>query len=210
MDFKGMLAISTVFILFASLFGCASPGSGAQTPAMAPSAPPVELENKSKIGDIIANKDMAAANGDTVSVNYIGKLTNGTLFDTSVKEEAQKAGLPLRPAYSPLSFKVGAGQMIPGFDAAVVGMKIGEEKTVSLSPDSAYGQKSDEAIISVPLDRIGNSSGIKVGALLYAQSGATGKVIEIKNGTARVDFNHELAGETLVFTIRMVNITKAK
>ena len=213
MDFKNMLAISLVFILFASLFGCASSGNGAQKKAPVSSVPPVELENKSVIGDIIANKNIAAANGDTVSVNYIGKLTNGQLFDTSIKEEAQKAGFPLRPSYAPISFKVGAGQMISGFDAAVVGMKIGEEKIVTLAPAQAYGEKSADAVVSVPLDKIGNASGLKVGALLYAQNGATGKVIEITNGTngtARVDFNHELAGETLVFTIRMVNITKAK
>ena len=204
MDFRNILAISTVFILFASLFGCASPGNGEANPGVAPSVPPVELEK----GDIITNKNIAAAAGDTVSVNYIGKLTNGKLFDTSIKEEAQKAGFPLRPSYSPLSFKVGAGQMIPGFDAGVVGMKIGEEKTVTLTPAQAYGEKNADAIISVPLDKIGNSSDLQVGSMLYAQSGATGKVIEIKNGTAKIDFNHELAGETLVFTIRMVNITK--
>ncbi|MFA6907800.1 MAG: peptidylprolyl isomerase [Candidatus Micrarchaeia archaeon] len=153
--------------------------------------------------------NIAAANGDTVSVNYIGKLTSGKLFDTSIKEEAQKAGFPLRPSYSPLTFKVGAGQMIAGFDAGVVGMKIGEEKTVTLLPAQAYGEKNPDAIISVPLDKIGNSSSIAVGSVLYAQSGATGKVVEIANGTAKIDFNHELAGETLVFTIRMVNITKS-
>ena len=203
-----MLAIASVFILFASLFGCTSQGTGAQNNGPLTSAAMVELENRSVIGDIITNKNIVAANGDTVSVNYIGKLTNGQLFDTSIKEEAQKAGFPLRPSYAPLSFTVGAGQMISGFDTAVVGMKIGEEKTVSLSPAQAYGEKREDAIISVPLDQVGNSSGMKVGALLYAQNGATGKVIEITNGTARVDFNHELAGETLVFTIRMVNITK--
>jgi len=207
MDIKNMLAISLVFILFASLFGCASPSKGVQAPAPAPTAPLVELENKTVIGDIV-NKDMAAAKGDTVSVNYIGKLTNGTLFDTSIKEEAQKAGFALRPSYAPLSFTVGAGQMIPGFDAAVVGMKIGEEKTVSLSPDQAYGEKRADAIITVPLANIGNSSGMKVGALIYAQNGATGKVTEINATDAKVDFNHELAGQTLVFTIKMVNITK--
>jgi len=208
MDFKNMLAIPLVFILFASLFGCASFGSGAQNQIPMSSASLVELENKSLIGDIIANKNIAAANGDTVSVNYIGKLSTGALFDTSIKEEAQKAGFPLRPSYAPLSFTVGAGQMISGFDAAVVGMRIGEEKNVTLLPAQAYGEINADAVISVPLDKIGNSSGIKVGALLYAQNGAAGKVIEITNGTARVDFNHELAGETLVFTIRMVNITK--
>lgn len=109
---------------------------------------------------------IVAEAGDTVSVNYIGALENGTLFDTSIEAEAKKANLPLRPAYSPLSFTVGAGQMIEGFDSAVVGMKEGQEKTVTIPPEEAYGVWSQEN-------------------------------------------NHPLAGKTLVFTIRMVKITKA-
>ncbi len=207
MDSKVMLAIPLAFILFASLFGCASSGSGTANQAPAPGVPPVELENKSVIGDIV-DKNIAAANGDTVSVNYIGKLSNGTLFDTSIKEEAQKAGFPLRPSYAPLSFKVGAGQMIPGFDAGVVGMKIGEEKTVTLPPAQAYGERIADAVISVPLGNL--PPGVKVGSMLQSQTGQAVKVVEMNSTHAKVDFNHELAGQTLVFTIRMVNITKAR
>ena len=154
----------------------------------------------------MANTGTAAANGDTVSVNYIGKLTDGKLFDTSIKEEAQKAGFPLRPSYAPLSFKVGAGQMIPGFDAAVLGMKIGEEKTVSLPPAQAYGEKMQDAIISIPLVNL--PPGVAVGSMLQAQNGQAAKVTEIGATHAKMDFNHELAGQTLVFTIRMVSIKK--
>ena len=144
--------------------------------------------------------------GDTVSVNYIGKFPNGTLFDTSIKSEAQKGGLPLRPSYSPLEFKVGAGQMISGFDAAVVGMAEGEEKTVTLPPDQAYGERNPDAIVGIPLANIGNSQNIKIGSVLHAQSGASGTVVAIGNGTTKVDFNSEMAGKTLIFIIRMVKI----
>jgi len=205
MDFRGMLAISSVFILFASLFGCAQ---GPQQPPPG-AAPLVELENQSKLGDLIAS-GKTVAKGDTVGVYYVGKLANGTLFDTNVQAEAQKAGLPARPSYPLLTFTVGAGQMIPGFDAAVVGMKEGEEKTVSLPPEQAYGQRRADAVMAVQLDKIGNASSVKVGSLLYAQNGATGKVTALNSTTATVDFNHELAGETLVFTIKMATITKAK
>lgn len=205
MEFRNILAIASVFILFASLFGCAQ---GASKP-LASTVPPVELENQTKLGDLITTSK-TVAKGDTVGVYYIGKLTTGELFDTNVQSEAQKAGLPTRPSYPLLTFTVGAGQMISGFDTAVVGMKEGEEKTVTLPPAQAYGEKNPEAIIAVPLDKIGNSTGMKVGAILYAQNGATGKVIEINATDAKVDFNHELAGQSLVFTIKMVNITKAK
>jgi FKBP-type peptidyl-prolyl cis-trans isomerase 2 len=151
---------------------------------------------------------LSAAKGDTVQVDYIGKLENGTVFDTSIASEAKKAGLPLRDKYDFLEFTVGAGQMIAGFDAAVVGMKEGEEKTVKIPAAQAYGQRREDAVVSVPLDKIGNSEGIKVGSMLYAQNGAAGKVVEMASGTAKIDFNHELAGKDLVFTIRMAKIRK--
>jgi peptidylprolyl isomerase len=65
-----------------------------------------------------------------------------------------------------------------------------------------------DAIFSIPLANIGNSGQIKVGSVLTAQNGASGKVVEINGTDAKVDFNHELAGQTLIFTIRMVSITK--
>jgi peptidylprolyl isomerase len=196
-------AIPLVFILFASLFGCASQG-GAQNPPAA-SGPLAEMENQSVIGDLIANNLVAAA-GDTVSVNYIGKLESGELFDTSIKEEAQKAGFPLRPSYSPLSFKVGAGQMIAGFDSAVAGMRVGEEKTVTIAPEKAYGQVNPDAIISVPLENL--PPNVTVGSMLQTPDGRVVKVAEMNATHAKVDLNHELAGKALVFTIRMVSITK--
>jgi len=152
-----------------------------------------------------------AQKGDTVRVDYLGKLENGTVFDTSIKDEAAKAGLEMRPSYEPLEFKVGAGQMIKGFDSAVVGMKEWGEKTVTLAPADAYGEWSSDRVIPIPVANIGNADKIKVGTLLFAQNGAVGRVVEISNGTnatAKVDFNHELAGKTLIFTIKMVSVRK--
>lgn len=200
-------AIALAFILFFSFFGCAQSNSNEKLPPLQP------YPAYGNTGDNIAKQNATstakvAANGDTVSVNYIGKLTNGSLFDTSIREEAVKAGFALRPSYEPLTFKVGAGQMIAGFDAGVVGMKEGEEKVVTLPPEQAYGEKNDKMVFSVPLANIGNSSTIKVGSMLYSSNGAAGKVVAVNATDAQVDFNHELAGQTLVFTIRMVSIQK--
>ncbi len=154
-----------------------------------------------------------AQKGDTVRVDYVGKLENGTVFDTSIQNEALRAKLEPRPSYEPLEFKVGAGQMIPGFDAGVVGMKEGQEKTVKLPPSQAYGERREDAVISIPVASIGNSQDMKVGSMLFAQNGAAGRVIELTNGTnatAKIDFNHELAGKTLIFSIKMLNITKGR
>jgi len=151
---------------------------------------------------------VVAEAGDTVSVDYIGAFENGTLFDTSIEAEAKKAGLPLRPYYSPLEFTVGAGQMIAGFDSAVIGMKEGQEKTVTIPPEKAYGAWSQENVGEIPLANIQGSENLRVGSELTASNGARGRVVKIEGGKATVDFNHELAGKTLVFTIRMVKITK--
>lgn len=157
------------------------------------------------------NDSKTAQKGDTVRVDYVGKLENGTVFDTSIQAEAQKAALEPRPSYEPLEFKVGAGQMIAGFDSGVLGMKAGEQKTVKLLPSQAYGEWSAERVIPIPVANIGNAADIKVGSMLFAQNGAVGRVVEIGNGTnatAKVDFNHELAGKTLIFSIKMVSIKK--
>jgi FKBP-type peptidyl-prolyl cis-trans isomerase 2 len=206
MRFFPLFAIALAFILFLSFSGCAKQGADSAQPE--PAKPVQTIKTGDNVSTNKTSDAKMAAKGDSVSVHYIGKLTNGTLFDTSVKEEAVKAGLPLRPSYDTLTFTVGAGQMIAGFDATVVGMKEGEEKTVTLAPEQAYGMPNPDAIISIPVANIGNADSIEVGSMLYAQNGASGKVIEVKNGTAKVDFNHELAGKPLVFTIRMVKIQK--
>lgn len=196
---RSILAAALFALLLIFLFGCTN---HAEKQAENKSYEVIEMPKTSISGTKIAEK------GDVVSVNYVGKLEDGTLFDTSIEDEAKKGGLPPRGEYSPLEFKVGAGQMIAGFDAGVLGMKEGEEKTVRLPPEQAYGLPNPEAVISIPVANIGNSSAIKIGSMLYAQNGASGKVVEIENGTAKVDFNHELAGKTLIFTIKMVKIQK--
>lgn len=134
---------------------------------------------------------LVAAVGDHVSVDYIGSFPNGTVFDTSIGR-------------GPLEFDVGAGQMIKGFDAAVVGMRIGDEKNVTLAPQDAYGEPSPANIIPVPASDIPN--GTKVGDTLYSGSQPV-TIVSINSTTVVIDANHPLAGKTLVFWIRMDNIT---
>ncbi len=201
MERECITALLALFLLFS---GCAQ-------------SPQPQQDYTTNGGNSMANTSGNAAltvsKGDSVRVDYTGKLENGTVFDTSLEEAAKKAGLEPRPSYEPLAFVVGAGQMISGFDSAVVGMREGQEKTVKLLPAQAYGDRSSDRVIAIPVANIGNSKDIKVGSMLFAQNGAVGRVVEIGNGTnatAKVDFNHELAGKTLVFTIKMLSITKAK
>lgn len=83
-----------------------------------------------------------ARNGDKVRVHYVGRFPGGKVFDTSLEKEAVKAGIYQKSRdYKPLTVTLGAGQVIKGFNDAIVGMKTGEEKTVTLPPELAYGQK---------------------------------------------------------------------
>ncbi|VVB70254.1 FKBP-type peptidyl-prolyl cis-trans isomerase [uncultured archaeon] len=149
--------------------------------------------------------------GDTVSVDYIGKLQNGTVFDTSIQSEAAKAGLQLRPTYEPLKFTAGAGQMIKGFDDAVIGMKVGDEKTVSIPPELAYGQYNPNAVIVISTDEFNKLIGREPqeGLQVQAKNGALGTIIKVAGGQVTIDFNHELAGKTLEFYIKVISIQKA-
>ena len=152
-----------------------------------------------------------AKTGDTVKVDYVGALTDGKVFDTSVKEEAVKANLTIRPSYAPLEFTVGAGQMIAGFDKAVVGMKVGDEKTVTLPPEDAYGNPDSTRVIIVERSQFGaDAATVNVGMAVATVTGAPGKVTAVNETHVTIDFNHELAGKTLVFRITMREITPAK
>ena len=137
--------------------------------------------------------------GDDVEVYYTGKFTNGTVFDTNVNNG--------RPT---LNFTAGASQVIPGFDNAVIGMKLNETKTVTIPANDAYGPVNTKLIISVPLSKFGNQT-VKVGMQFTqttAGKQAVGTITQVNSTNATIDFNPPLAGQTLVFTITVVGIHK--
>lgn len=96
--------------------------------------------------------ELVARNGDTVSVHYVGKFPGGKIFDTSMKSEAINAGLftPARD-YKPLQVVLGAHQVIPGFEEALVGMKINETKEVTIPPEKAYGKAGRHPMVGKTL-----------------------------------------------------------
>ncbi|MFW9935938.1 MAG: FKBP-type peptidyl-prolyl cis-trans isomerase [Candidatus Thorarchaeota archaeon] len=94
-----------------------------------------------------------AKNGDTVRVHYLGKFPGGKVFDTSLEKEAIGAGIFNKGRdYKPLTVTLGAGQVIKGFNDAIVGMKPGEEKTVTLPPEQAYGKKGKHPMAGKTLE----------------------------------------------------------
>ena len=132
-----------------------------------------------------------ASDGDMVAVHYTGTLDNGEEFDSSRER-------------GPLSFVLGSGQMISGFDAAVHGLKVGDAITVRLEPSEAYGERDDDLIVELPLGRL--PQGMTAGDNVLFQNGAQGVVLEVTDEVYRVDVNHELAGNTLTFEIELISI----
>ena len=132
-----------------------------------------------------------AGPGDAISVHYVGTLDDGEQFDSS------------RDRGQPLPFVVASGQMIAGFDAAVQGMKLGEVKTVRIDAADAYGEWTDDQVISVPIDQLPGE--VAVGDELFSQQGQRFLVLEVSATEARLDANHALAGEALTFEIELVS-----
>ena len=135
--------------------------------------------------------------GDKVKVHYTGKLTDGTVFDSSEGK-------------TPLEFEVGAGMMIAGFDKAVHGMKIGDKKTAEIPAAEAYGNRRDEMLFDVPTSNLPEGMEPTVGMPLAMQqpdgTPVPVKIAEVKGDTVVIDANHELAGKDLVFDIELVEI----
>ena len=154
-----------------------------------------EEEKENNTGGI--NLGETVEKGDSIKVEYVGKFPDTKeVFD---KSEGR----------SPLEFEVGAGQMIKGFDKAVVGMKLTEEKTVVISPEDAYGPADSGQKVEVPIAQIQGEEEVKVGSTLFAANGQQGTVIEIKGDLTVIEFKHPMAGKSLEFWIKVVEINKA-
>ncbi len=134
------------------------------------------------------------ANGDNVSVIYTGAFTNGTVFDSNVGKQ-------------PLTFIVGSGQLIKGFDSAVIGMKLNQTKNVTIPPAEGYGMVNESLIVPVPRSQFGNQT-VHIGMGVTSQGGQRGTITAINATTVTVDFNSPLAGKTLVFEIKVVAISR--
>ncbi len=133
--------------------------------------------------------------GDTISVHYTGRFENGEVFDSSEDR-------------SPLKFTVGAGQLVKGFDDAVVGMMPGEKKTVNVSPEEGYGEHNPDYVIDFPKANIPPEMKLEVGMQLQMSDQAGQPVpvfvAEILDNLVKLDANHPLAGKTLVFDVHIV------
>ena len=131
-----------------------------------------------------------------VVVNYVGKLQDGSIFDSSLVE-----------GRTPLEVQLGQGQLIPGFENGLIGMEVGDKKMLEIEPDQAYGLRNEELIIEIEKTKVPEN--VEVGMMLQT-FGPMGpsivKVIEIKDDTIVIDANHPLAGEKLTFELELMGI----
>tara|TARA_R110000824_G_scaffold304552_1_gene492379 strand:+ start:148 stop:579 length:432 start_codon:yes stop_codon:yes gene_type:complete len=137
-------------------------------------------------------------NGNTVSVHYVGTFEDGTEFDSSHNRD------------KPLTFEVGSGQMIPGFDSALPGMSVGEKKQLTLTPDKAYGSHNPEATQVFPKNVFPKDFVPVVDATVAGQnpegSPMMAKITAFDTHTITLDLNHPMAGKTLNFEIELLQI----
>lgn len=133
--------------------------------------------------------------GEIIKVHYTGRLQDGEEFDSTRDRE-------------PLTFVVGVNQVVKGFDQAILGMRVGEKKTIKLSPEQAYGQQRPENLLEFSLASMPQLQSLKVGMQLKLplQGGraVSARVTEVTEKTIRLDANHPLAGKTLTFDLEIV------
>ena len=140
---------------------------------------------------------MPIKNGDNVTVHYTGTLADGTEFDSSREGE-------------PLAFTMGEGQLIPGFEAAIMGLEEGESTKTEIPPAKAYGERNEELTLQFKRDEVPAHIDPEVGMMLQlgTEDGGTMQVAitEVTDDHVVLDANHPLAGQTLIFDIEVVKI----
>lgn len=139
----------------------------------------------------------SAAVGTKVKVHYTGTFDDGEVFDSSRERD-------------PMEFEVGAQEVIPGFDQALVGMKIGDSKQVRLPEDDAYGPYNAEMVMEVAPDQFEEGMKVEIGQQFQVEMGEGNEVVlmvkEVHDDKIVLDANHPMAGKTLNFDIELVEI----
>jgi len=138
-----------------------------------------------------------AKSGDTVKIHYSGFLMDGTIFDSSLEGE-------------PFEFTLGDGSVIPGFDAGLLGMTEGDEKTLAIPPESAYGARDEGLVAEIERTQIPPEIDPQVGAILQitSEGGDASNVIitKVTDNSITLDGNHPLAGQELIFEVKLLEV----
>jgi FKBP-type peptidyl-prolyl cis-trans isomerase SlyD len=185
MQQQRIVVMLAAWVFLGALLGTLAPQAVAQKKPAA--APP---------GTAPQEKPVAVSPGTQVSIEYTLKLDDKNVFDTNVGAD-------------PLTFVHGSRQIVPGLEKALEGMKVGESKQVIVQPEEGYGIVHNEAFLELEKEKIPNEAR-QVGARVQGSTGdgqmVTARVAEIKDATVVLDFNHPLAGKTLYFDVKILNI----
>lgn len=139
-----------------------------------------------------------------IKVSFTGRLEDGRVFDTTDEETAKKAGIYNdKRRYAPMSIILGEHQIIDGLEEALNGMNVGEEKTVEVPPEKAYGKRNPDLIRIVPLKKFKEQKINPIPGMPIDVDGRIARVQTVAGGRVRVDFNHELAGKKLIFDVKI-------
>jgi peptidylprolyl isomerase len=146
----------------------------------------------------IKDKTMAQVElGDTVKINFTGRLDDGSVFDTSVDHD-------------PLELRIGHKKIVPGFEDAIVGMKPGDSKTVDIPADKAFGKHQEELVEKIDRNTFPSDLAPKVGQRLKASriggQATMVTVTDFDESSVTIDANHSLAGQDLTFDIELLEI----
>lgn len=133
--------------------------------------------------------------GNTITVHYTGRYENGDIFDSSIGKE-------------PLTFKVGEGNIINGFENAILGKEIGDKVEVDIEPIDAYGDYREDLLIEVPNSSLPGAVEVGMSLQAQAENGTPINVTvkEVKEDSVIVDANHPLSGKRINFSIEIINI----
>ena len=146
----------------------------------------------------MSNENNKVNSGNTVSVHYTGTLNDGSTFDSSYDRG------------NPISFTIGNGQMIEGFETNILGMTLGEKKKFTITSDKAYGPHISEAVHSIPKTNFPDDFDFTPGLMVTGSQGddrpVVGKILEEKGDSVVLDFNHPMAGQDLTFEVEVINL----
>jgi FKBP-type peptidyl-prolyl cis-trans isomerase SlpA len=132
----------------------------------------------------------------SVTVNYTGKLEDGSIFDSSLTEVRE-----------PLKTILGQGSLIPGFERGLIGMKEGDKKTIEIMCDDAYGSIKEDLVVEVPKDKVPEN--VSEGQMLQTMTpqGPMNVIVrEVKEEVVIIDGNHPLSGKNLIFDLELISV----
>ena len=157
----------------------------------------------------MSDENETAHEGQVAIVHYVGRIAEGEdegeVFDTTNVDVALDEGIYHdHRDYKPLELRLGDGNVVEGLEEAVVGMERGEEKTVEVEPERAFGEHDPDEVVEFPREMLDEE--VEVDSLATTEDGRTGWVTEVDGDEVTVDFNHELAGKRVEFEIKLLDV----